>query len=120
MTKESGSAVVEFALVLPLILVLLLGVVEVAVIARTEIQLVHATREGAREAAASPDTSRAAAAVRGALGTRGSSARVAVSRPATVGHNAVVTVSMPYRVVAPIFGGFTVTLTSRAVMRVER
>jgi Flp pilus assembly protein TadG len=120
MERESGSAVVEFALVLPLILVLLLGLVEVAVIARTEIQLVHATREGAREAAASPDTSRAAAAVRGALGSRGSAARIAISRPATVGQSAVVTVSMPYRVVTPIFGGFTVTLSSRAVMRIER
>lgn len=111
---------VEFALVLPLILVLLLGLIEVAVIARTEIQLVHATREGAREAAASPDTTRASAAVKGALGERGAAARISISRPATVGQPASVTVSMPYRVATPIFGGFTVTLTSRSVMRVER
>ena len=52
MTRERGSAVVEFALVLPLVLVVLLGIVEVAVVARSEIQLVHAAREGAREAAA--------------------------------------------------------------------
>ncbi len=120
MAKESGSAVVEFALVLPLILVLLMGLIEVAVIARTEIHVVHATREGAREAAASPDTSRAASAVRGALGERGAAARIMISRPSTVGQRASVTVSMPYRVATPIFGGFTVTLTSRAVMRVER
>lgn len=120
MRLESGSAVVEFALIMPLVLVLLLGVVEVAVIARSEIQLVHATREGAREAAASPDTSRAAAAVRGALGNNRSNARIAVSRPSTVGHKATVTVSLPHRVAAPIFGGFTVTLSSTATMRVER
>ncbi|MDA2979893.1 MAG: TadE/TadG family type IV pilus assembly protein [Actinomycetota bacterium] len=120
MRFESGSAVVEFALIMPLVLVLLLGVVEVAVIARTEIQLVHATREGAREAAASPDTSRAAAAVRGALGSNRSDARIAVSRPSTVGHKATVTVSLPYRIATPIFGGFTVTLSSTATMRVER
>ena len=120
MRFEQGSAVVEFALVLPLILVLLLGVVEVAAVARIEIQLVHAAREGAREAAASPDTSRAVSAVRTALGDRGASARVAVSRPSTVGDTASVAVRMPYRLAAPIFGGITVTLSSRASMRVER
>ena len=120
MRSESGSAVVEFALIMPLVLVLLLGVVEVAVIARTEIQLVHATREGVREAATSPDTSRAAAAVRGALGSNRSDARISVSRPSTVGHKATVTVALPYRVATPIFGGFTVTLSSTATMRVER
>lgn len=118
---QSGSAVVEFALVAPLILVLLLGTVEVAVIARSEIQLVHAAREGAREAAASPDTSRAAAAVRGALSDRnGQTARITISRPSTVGQDAVVSVSLPHRVATPIFGGFTITLRSTAVMRVER
>lgn len=118
--NQRGSAVVEFALVLPLMLVLLLGVVEVAVIARTEIELVHAAREGAREAAASPDTARASAAVRAALGSRAVDARIAISRPSTVGRLATVTVEVPYRVATPIFGGFTVTMTSKASMRVER
>jgi Flp pilus assembly protein TadG len=120
MRGEEGTAVVEFALVLPLVLVLLFGIVEVAVIARTEIQLVHAAREGAREAAASPDSSRAASAVRVALGSQAANARISVRRPATVGEPATVSVSLPYRVAAPIFGGFTVTLTSKATMRVER
>jgi Flp pilus assembly protein TadG len=120
MRGDGGTAVVEFALVLPLVLVLLLGIVEVAVIARTELQLVYATREGAREAAASPDSSRAASAVRVALGSRAEHARISVSRPGTVGEPATVSVSLPYRVAAPIFGGFTVTLTSKATMRVER
>lgn len=120
MQDDSGTAVVEFALVIPLVLVLLLGIVEVAVIARTELQLVHATREGAREAAASPDSARASSAVRVALGSLAPQARIAVRRPDTVGQPATVSVSLPYRVAAPIFGGFSVTLTSKATMRVER
>ena len=120
MRGDEGTAVVEFALVLPLVLVLLFGIVEVAVIARTELQLVHATREGAREAAASPDSARAASAVRAALGSKASQARISVRRPDTVGQPATVSVSLPYRVAAPIFGGFSVTLTSKATMRVER
>lgn len=111
---------VEFALVLPLVLVVLLGIVEVAVVARSEIQLIHAAREGAREAAASPDTRRSVAAVRAALGDRGRSARIRVSRPARVGERAAVSVSLRHRVAAPFFGGFTVTLEARSTMRVER
>jgi Flp pilus assembly protein TadG len=111
---------VEFALVVPLVLILLLGVVEVAVVAKNEIQLIHAAREGAREAAASPDTSRAMAAVRAALGSQGSNARISITRPATVGRTARVSVAVPYRVAAPLFGGFEVMLTSTAAMRVER
>ena len=45
---EGGAAVVEFALVLPLVLLLVLAIAEVAVVARTELQLAHAAREGAR------------------------------------------------------------------------
>lgn len=111
---------VEFALVLPLVLVVLLGIVEVAVVARSEIQLIHAAREGAREAAASPDTRRSVAAVRAALGDAGRSARVSISRPATVGEKATVSVALKHTVAAPVFGGFTLELQARSTMRVER
>jgi len=120
MTGERGSAVVEFALVLPLVLVVLLGIVEVAVVARSEIQLVHAAREGAREAAASPDTARAVAAVRTALGESGRNARVSVRRPTQVGQKATVTVSLRHTIAAPVFGGFSIDLQAQSTMRVER
>jgi Flp pilus assembly protein TadG len=120
MRHERGSAVVEFALVLPLTMVLLFGVVEVAVIARTQLEVVNAAREGAREAAANPSTSAAAGAARAALGTAGAEARIAVSRPHAVGSPASVSVRVPYRVAAPLFGGFTVELSATAAMRVEK
>lgn len=111
---------VEFALVLPLILVVLLGIVEVAVVARSEIQLVHAAREGAREAAASPDTRRSSAAVRAALGEAGRRARISVTRPTQVGEKATVRVSLKHTVAAPFFGGFSLDLKAQSTMRVER
>ena len=64
---ERGSAVVEFAFVVPLVLVVLLGAVEVTLVARAQLEVSHAAREGAREAAASPDPSRAVATVRAVL-----------------------------------------------------
>ncbi|GMQ99087.1 MAG: hypothetical protein BMS9Abin17_1637 [Acidimicrobiia bacterium] len=117
---DRGSAVVEFALVLPLVLALMLGLVEVALVARSEMQLVHAAREGAREAAASPDPSRAVAAARAALGPAGERARVSVVRPENIGDRATVTIRLKYRVAAPIFGGLPLELGATAAMRVER
>ena len=46
--------------------------------------------------------------------------RVAVSRDHFVGGRAEVVVRVPYRVAAPLFGGFTVQLEGRCTMRVER
>ena len=117
---ERGTAVVEFALVLPLLLALLFGIVEVAVVARSEIQLLHAAREGARAAAASPDAATAVGAARSALGPDGSRARISVVRPATVGSKATVTILLKHNVAAPLFGGFPVELAASASMRVER
>jgi Flp pilus assembly protein TadG len=121
MSGERGSAVVEFALVVPLVLVVLLGAVEVALVARAQLEVSHAAREGAREAAASPDPGRAVAVARAVLGPQaGSLARVSVSRDHRIGGRAEVVVVVPHRVAAPLLGGWTVRLEGRASMRVER
>ena len=48
---EGGSAVVEFALLMPILLLLLLALVQVGVLARDRLLLAQASRAGAREAA---------------------------------------------------------------------
>ena len=53
--SETGSAVVEFALVLPILFLVLLAVVQVGVLARDQLLLTQAARAGAREAAVSLD-----------------------------------------------------------------
>ncbi len=111
---------VEFALLVPVLLLAVLATVEVAVVARTQLEVVNAAREGARQAATSPDPARAVRAARAALGPRGADARVSVSRPHTVGAMAAVVVAIRHRVAAPMFGGFAIELTGRSVMRVER
>lgn len=117
---QRGSAVVEFALVVPLVLAMLFGIVEVALVARSQLLVVSAAREGAREAAASTDPGAATQAVRSMLGERGSTARISVRRPGVVGRPARVTVTMPHKVAAPLFGGLSVDLRASASMRVER
>lgn len=118
---EGGSATVEFALVIPIVLLVLVALVEVAVVARTQIELLGAARQGARVAATNPDPAVAVEAVHGALGD-GLAGRVIVTvdRPAVVGREAVVRLSMTHNLAAAWFGGLPVDLFARSVMRVER
>lgn len=111
---------IEFALVIPLVVLVLFAVVEVAVVARTQLELTNAAREGAREAATVVDPGRAVAVARGALGSLGPRAVVSVRRPHVVGRQAEVTIRLRHRLAAPLFGGVSIELRSRAVMRVER
>lgn len=48
---ERGQAAVEVALAMPLVLVLLLALVQVVIVGRDQVAVVHAAREGARAAA---------------------------------------------------------------------
>lgn len=52
-SDDTGQAVVEFALALPLVCLLLLGVVQVAVVVRGQLLVDHLAREAARSAAPS-------------------------------------------------------------------
>jgi Flp pilus assembly protein TadG len=112
---------VEFALVVPLVVVVLLAAVEVAVIARTQLEVSQAAREGAREAAAVPDPSHAVEVVRAFLGEPAASrAVVSVSRDHRVGGRAEVAVRLRHPVAGGFLGGLTITLEGRSSMRVER
>jgi Flp pilus assembly protein TadG len=112
---------VEFVLVLPLIVLVLVACLEVAALARARVVVVAAAREGARVAATHPDPADAVEAVRTALGeTLGDAARVSVSRPHVVGRPAIVEVAVRQPLTAPLLDTFTVTLTGRSTMRVER
>ncbi len=59
---ERGAAIVEFALVVPLLLMLLIGVVEFGRAYSAKISVTHAAREGVREYALTQDASAGSAA----------------------------------------------------------
>jgi Flp pilus assembly protein TadG len=113
--------VVEFALVLPAVVLVLLAAVEVTMAARAQYELVVAAREGVRTAATVPDPAQAVETVRAVLGPESADrVRVTVERPGVVGSLATVTVVLRYRAAAVLLGGFTVDLRARSSMRVER
>jgi len=119
--REKGSAVAEFAIVLPLVLVVLVASVELVSVARIQLEVTQAAREGARQAATSVDPATAVAAVRAALPPAlAADARVSVTRPHRVGAQAEVRVRLPYRLASALFGALAVQLSARALMRVEQ
>lgn len=121
--RESGSAAVEFALVLPLLLVVALGLVQIGLIARDQLLVVQASRAGAREAAVSSDGS----AVRSATGEAAAGldpSRLQVSPSWGGGRGEPVTVSVAYEdpIRVPFVGWLfpqAVTLRASATMRQE-
>lgn len=117
---DRGSATVETALVLPLVLLLLVAVVEVFVVAGVHLRLTAAAREGARVAARAPEPEAAVSAVRDVLGeTIGPRVRVGVRRSAVVGSPAEVVVTLDRPLVGPFLRGVVVPIRARAVMLVE-
>ena len=121
--SESGSAVVEFALLLPVLLLLLLAVVQVGVLASDRLLLAQAARAGAREAAIQEDDDavREAATSAGA-GLDPERLRLEVSRTGSRG--SPVTVSLAYDVpIAGVLAGWllpaTVTISTAATARQE-
>jgi len=111
---------VEFALLVPLLILVMGMIVEVALAGRLQIEVAAAAREGARVAATTPDPAAALAATTAALGPRGGDARITVHRPHVVGAEARVVVQLEYRPHLTLFDWMAVPLSATSVMRVER
>jgi len=107
-------------LIVPVVLLVAFAVIELAVVAQRQLEVTHAAREGAREAAANPDPAAATAAVGRSLGDVAATAMVTVRRDHVVGGAAEVEVVLPHTLAAPLFGGVGVAITGKAVMRVEQ
>lgn len=116
---ERGQAAVEFVLVLPLVLLVLLALLQGALVVRDLILVTGAAREAAREGAVSPDRTRIEAAAR--RYAPGLELSVDVDRGRHRGDPVVVVVSAP-PVALPLVGALVTGRTVRgsATMRVER
>lgn len=121
--SDEGSAAVEFALVLPLLVVLLFGMIELGMVFNAKIAITHAAREGARVAS----IGKGAAAVVGAVRAQTTSlvaARVAVTGPTAMSDPArgdyyEITVRYTYPLDIPLWGEREISLHSTAQMRKE-
>jgi Flp pilus assembly protein TadG len=119
--SDKGSVTVEFFLVLPMVILVLVAGLQVVGVAKARIELIGAVREGARIAATTPDPARAVDAVHAALqpGIR-DRVRISVSRPSVVGKQARVTATLRHQMTSPLPSGLGIDISASAVMLVER
>ncbi|GAA1820610.1 TadE/TadG family type IV pilus assembly protein [Planosporangium flavigriseum] len=125
--RDDGAAAVEMALILPLLLFVLFGIVDFGRLLNAQITLTEAAREGARAAALYQNAdARVQAATKDSLG--GATVTTTVTAcPAggSTSANAVVTAKVtftfitPLAALAPLFGGSlnsSQTVTGRGIM----
>ncbi|MEZ5217986.1 MAG: TadE family type IV pilus minor pilin [Ilumatobacteraceae bacterium] len=113
--SDDGQATVEFALGLPVVLALLLVAAHLVVVARDQLAVIHAAREGARAAAVASSPATGVAAATAAVGF---DVEVSV---AEAGDRVRVEVRHRVHNRIPLFGALVpdVTVIGTAVMQVE-
>ncbi len=115
---ERGQATVEFAFLLPLIVLSLLAVIQVGLVVRDQLGVVHAARQAARAASVDPDPGRAVRAAHRTL----PGAAVEVGERPKVGEEIRVTVHYTSVTDLPLVGILfpDPDLHATSVIRVER
>lgn len=123
--NEKGASAVEFALILPILIILVFGIVQFGIAYNNYIALTHAAREGARLAAVNMDE---------ILGIEEFENRIKESAPSVsiesitlsgqdgnIGDSVAVTVTGEVlNIEIPLAGSWPVQLTSTATLRIEQ
>jgi Flp pilus assembly protein TadG len=126
-SRDAGAAAVELALVLPILLVVVFGIVDFGRAYNAKVSLTQAAREGARVRSLGGDAAATAARVQQAAGFLPAAAvavNAGASCPAAPSATDVATVTATYtfQFVTPVaalarFAGGPITLTGTGVMR---
>lgn len=124
MKSESGQSLVEFALIVPLLILLLFGIIDFGRIFHAYLTIDHAGRESARAASIGKDDTQVTnTAVTDAVGIGLTADRVVVSPTGTrvSGNDVSITITYPITFLTPVIGSIVgpITLEDTTVMRVE-
>jgi Flp pilus assembly protein TadG len=124
MKSQKGQSLVEFALVLPLLVLLLFGIIDFARIFHVYLTMDHAGREAARAASiGNDDTTVRNTAVSDAssIGLTADKVGVTPTGTRTTGTNVSITINYPITFLTPVIGNIIgpLTLKDTTVMRVE-
>lgn len=116
-TSDRGASLVEAALVMPILILLVFGVVEFGRAYNAQISLTHAAREGIREYVISQNTADAEQVAENSAPTLDDTLMTFTFGPCNPGDPAQVTIGYPFTYDIPLFGNNTVDLTGIGVMR---
>lgn len=126
MRKEKGQALIEFAIILPILLLLLFGIMEFGRIYSTGLITNHTAREGVRIGCTGASDIEIIQVIRNSAPTLDSTQLIISIAPEqplrTRGRELTVQVSYPVRIIAPfisVITGETVTVSGYSVMRIE-
>jgi Flp pilus assembly protein TadG len=124
--SNSGQAMVEFALIVPILLVLMLAIFQFGVIFNDKVQVTNASRDAVRKAAVSrtaangvADAIAAAKASAPSLNKANMMVSVSPGQPWTVGQDLTVTVTYPGHISILGIAVWSGLLTATTSVRVE-
>lgn len=119
---DEGAAAVELALVLPLLLLLVFGIIEFGRVFNASIEMSGGAREGARAIVVGRSLTEASNIALAAAPTAcggGGCGVTTVNAPCTAGANVTFTIAQPWEIRIPFLPTTTFDLTRTAVMRCE-
>jgi Flp pilus assembly protein TadG len=116
--RESGAAMVEMAIVLPLLLLLVFGIIELGRLYNSQVTLTHAAREGIRDYVIFEDPLQAEDIARQAVSATFDPAPMVITTSACdPGDPTTMTITYPFNLRIPFFGDNIVTIVTEGVMR---
>ncbi|MBA7549814.1 hypothetical protein ES705_42311 [subsurface metagenome] len=123
--SEKGVSAVEFALILPLLIMLVFGIVQFGIAYNNYIALTHAAREGARLAAVNMDEIEGIAWFENRIKESAPSVSIESitlsGQDGNIGDSVAVTVTGEVlNIEIPLAGSWPVQLTSTATLRIEQ
>ncbi len=128
---EKGQSLVEFALVLPVLLLLVLGLIQFGIIFSSQIAITNAAREGARVASVGASNTQVITRINNSIGghiflPELTSSNIQITPPSPVVGNEITVeiVNVPLTLIVPVpdvfVPGDTINLSGKASMRLEK
>lgn len=114
---EQGAALIEAAIILPILLLVVFGIVAFARAYNAKTTLTHAAREGVRELAITGDPVAAETVAKDAATSLDPDQMVITTTACVPGDPVQLTIQYPFNYDIPVFGSQSLTLTETGVMR---
>ena len=120
--SEKGASAVEFALILPILIILVFGIVEFGIAFNNYITITHAAREGARIAAVdlnNPDLKNII--IERAFPVQITETDIVINTPdgTNIGDPVEVEITYNISITIPLVGSWDIPLKNKAIMRLE-